>query len=298
MTTPDGRPRYPDGYADYIVNHERAPGIGPLAGWRGVKGDKDLKGEPNSRQLQHYIQNGCYWSSKLPPHMRFYRFANRDYLDWATQTGFLPNPQPIITQLYSEVLQKFRLAAEGFGTTLPPLQLRERIAQHFDPLPFWYEPLEQQPASTAGFPFHAVTQRPMAMYHSWGSQNAWLRQILTRNWLYISPQIAKEVQLEDEDWAWLISPYGRIRAQVKFMSGVNSRTLWTWNAVAKQAGAWALSRNSPEVRQSFLLNHIIAELLPPDEAGFRYTNSDPITGQAAWYDLKVRLERADPNERK
>jgi anaerobic selenocysteine-containing dehydrogenase len=292
MTTPDGKPRYPGGYADYIVNHERAPGIGPLAGWRGAKGDKQLKGEPNSRQLQYYIQNGCHWSSKLPPHMRFYRFANRDYLDWATQIGFLPNPQPIITQLYSEVLQKFRLAAEGFGTPLPPLQQRDRIAQYFDPLPFWYEPLEQQAESAAIFPLHAVTQRPMAMYHSWGSQNSWLRQILTRNWLYVSPQIADEVKLEDEDSAWLISPHGRIKVQVKFMSGVNRRTLWTWNAIAKRSGAWALSANSPEVRKSFLLNHIIAELLPPDEAGYRYSNSDPITGQAAWYDLKVRLEKA------
>jgi anaerobic selenocysteine-containing dehydrogenase len=298
MTTPDGKPRYPGGYADYIVNHERAPGIGPLAGWRGINGEKSGKGEPNSRQLEHYIKNGCHWSSKLPPHMRFYRFANRDYLDWATQIGFLPNPQPIITQLYTEILQKFRLAAEGYGTPLPPAQQRARIAQYFDPLPFWYEPLEQQPASAANFPLHAVTQRPMAMYHSWGSQNAWLRQILTRNWLYISPQIADEMKLEDEDWAWLTSPHGRIRVQVRRMSGVNAHTLWTWNAIAKESGAWALSTNSPEVRKSFLLNHVIAELLPPDEAGYRYSNSDPITGQAAWYDLKVRLEKAPTDAQK
>ena len=27
------------------------------------------------------------------------------------------------------------------------------------------------------FPMYAVTQRPAAMYHSWGSMNAWLRQL-------------------------------------------------------------------------------------------------------------------------
>ena len=32
FVTDDGKPRYPGGYADYIVNHERAPGIGSLAG--------------------------------------------------------------------------------------------------------------------------------------------------------------------------------------------------------------------------------------------------------------------------
>ncbi|MEM8579528.1 MAG: hypothetical protein AAGF60_16890, partial [Pseudomonadota bacterium] len=26
--------------------------------------------------------------------------------------------------------------------------------------------------------------------------------------------------------------------------------------------------------------------------GLRWANSDPITGQAAWFDLKVRIERA------
>jgi len=31
----DGSPKYPGGYRDYIVNHQRKPGIGPLAGWRG-----------------------------------------------------------------------------------------------------------------------------------------------------------------------------------------------------------------------------------------------------------------------
>src|SRR3546814_10255500 len=27
----DGAPRYPGGYPDYLANHERSPGIGPLA---------------------------------------------------------------------------------------------------------------------------------------------------------------------------------------------------------------------------------------------------------------------------
>jgi hypothetical protein len=28
------------------------------------------------------------------------------------------------------------------------------------------------------------------------------------------------------------------------------------------------------------------------EDGYRWANADPVTGQAAWYDLKVRLEKA------
>ena len=34
----------------------------------------------------------------------------------------------------------------------------------------------------------------------------------------------------------------------------------------------------------------------PERDGYRYSNSDPVTGQAAWYDLRVRVERADQVE--
>jgi hypothetical protein len=33
-------------------------------------------------------------------------------------------------------------------------------------------------------------------------------------------------------------------------------------------------------------------LLPPKSDGFRWANADPITGQAAWYDLFVKIEKA------
>ena len=41
------------------------------------------------------------------------------------------------------------------------------------------------------------------------------------------------------------------------------------------------------------MNHLIHELLPPKGDGMRWSNSDPITGQAAWYDLRVRIEKAE-----
>jgi sulfite dehydrogenase (quinone) subunit SoeA len=80
------------------------------------------------------------------------------------------------------------------------------------------------------------------------------------------------------------------------MNGVNRHTLWTWNSVGKRSGAWSLAPGVPEVGKSFLLNHIIGKLLPAREGGHRYSNSDPITGQAAWYDLKVRIEKAEGGE--
>jgi hypothetical protein len=80
------------------------------------------------------------------------------------------------------------------------------------------------------------------------------------------------------------------------MDGVNSHTVWTWNAIGKRSGAWALDKDAPESHTGFLLNHLISEYLPTDPSGKSSSNSDPITGQAAWFDLTVRIERCSPDE--
>src|SRR5216683_1372489 len=123
-----GAPRFPAGYKDYIALHERTPGIGPLAGWRGEDGEAAGKGAPNPRQLDRYIANGCFWKHQLPLEQLFYKHANKAYLEAATAMGLIPAPEPIVLQLYVEPLQRFRLAARGHGTVLPPEKDRERIA--------------------------------------------------------------------------------------------------------------------------------------------------------------------------
>ena len=157
-------------------------------------------------------------------------------------------------------------------------------------------PFEEEAVSDQDYPLHAITQRPMHMYHSWGSQNAWLRQITAANRLYIHPETAADLGVEDDDWVWVVSPHGRVKGQVRLMAGTNKATVWTWNAIGKRKGAWGLDKNAPEATKGFLLNHLISELLPAKEGGYRYSNSDPVTGQAAWYDLRVRVEKCQPDE--
>ena len=295
FVTEDGAPRYPGGYADYIVNHERAPGIGPLAGWRGEDGETHGKGAPNAKQLDRYVENGCFWHEELAPAQRYYKHANRDYLDYAHRMGWIGHADPIVLQLYSEPMQKFRLAAEGHGPHRPPEAHRARVRTYFDPLPIWYPPFAEDDTVRRDYPLHALTQRPAAMYHSWGSMNAWLRQIHGRNKLYVHRATAAAAGLADDDWAWVESPHGRIKAQIRTMEGCNPDTVWTWNAIGKRRGAWNLDPEAPEATQGFLLNHLIADLLPPKD-GHRYANADPVTGQAAWFDLRVRLVKAAPDE--
>ena len=347
MTNEDGSAKFRD-YADYIRRHERAPGVGLLAGWRGENGEAQGKGAPNPQQLQRYIEHGGFWHTPIPESARYYKMGNRDYLQWSAGMGFIAKADPVVLQLYSETLQKFRLAAQGHGAVQPPEGERERVATYFDPLPIWYEPFEgaeleplslrergrsegphsdepssavaleplslrergrgegthsDEPSSGAtrhllprgegkAFPLSALTQRPPFMYHAWGSQNAWLRQITARNYLYLHPETAKRYGIADEDWVEVESHHGRIVVQAMTAGNVQPDTIWTWNAIGKRKGAWKLAKNAPESKKGFLLNHLISDITPRGD----YANADPVTGQAAWFDLRVRIRKAEAND--
>ncbi|EGV30133.1 molybdopterin oxidoreductase [Thiorhodococcus drewsii AZ1] len=300
FTKEDGSRKYRD-YPDFVVNYETSPGsgIGFLAGWRGQSGDKVLKGEPNPRQWEMYAQNGCVFHYELPRNYQYMRNWNKGYLHWARAHGMIRYAEPINLHLYSEVLQKFRLAAQGkWPGRIPPERLRERVETFFDPLPFYYDPLESQLIDTRRYPLNALTQRPMAMYHSWDSQNAWLRQIHSHNYLFMSPRVGLENGFGDGDWVWVESPHGKVRCMCRFSEAVEPGTVWTWNAIGKASGAWGLSADADESRKGFLLNHVIAEELPPSASGDHLSNSDPVTGQAAWFDVRVRVYKAEDGETK
>ncbi|KAG1660421.1 putative dimethyl sulfoxide reductase iron-sulfur subunit B [Nymphon striatum] len=59
-----------------------------------------------------------------------------------------------------------------------------------------------------------------------------------------------------------------------------------------------LDAKANESNKGFLLNHVISEELPAHDAGEHVSNSDPVTGQAGWYDVRVRVYKASENEAK
>ena len=284
----DGSPKYRD-YEDYIVNHLRKPDIGPLAGFRG-DGSAEGRGPVNPKQIEAYIENGGFYVSHVPEEAKYFKPWNNAYQDWAVELGLYDSPTPYIFNLYSEPMRKFQLAAEGVGERLPPEHLKDRLKKVMSPLPIWYS-TEPDNEEKGEYPIHALTQRPMAMYHSWGSQNAWLRQIHGLNPLYVPTKIMRDYNLKTGDWVKLSSIHNSITVPVAEMSSLNENTVWTWNAIGKRKGAWALDPNAPEATKGFLLNHLIHELQPNKGDGHRWSNSDPVTGQAAWFDLKVKLEK-------
>jgi hypothetical protein len=82
----------------------------------------------------------------------------------------------------------------------------------------------------------------------------------------------------------------------RYSEAVEPGTVWTWNAIGKAAGAWNLGPGANESQRGFLLNHLIADELPAAGGQPRQSNSDPVTGQAGWYDLRVRIYPASAEE--
>ena len=78
--------KFPNGYVDYMINHERSPGIGPLAGWRG-NGKNFGKGKINPNQINEYIKNGCFYNHEFSSDQSYYKFANKSYIDFAYELG-------------------------------------------------------------------------------------------------------------------------------------------------------------------------------------------------------------------
>ena len=297
FTTAEGARKFKD-YPDFVVNFQPQPGIGFLMGWRGKDGQSHLRGEPNPNQWEMYKHNDCVFQYHMPEGMHFMRNWNRAYLDFAKDKSWRQKNDPVQLAIYSDTLQSFRLAAQGKTSgRRPPEHLRERIAKYFDPLPFWYAPLEESATDLEAFPLNAITQRPMAMYHSWDSQNAWLRQIHSHNYLQVNPVTARAAGIDDGGWCWVESPWGKVRCMLRYSEAVEPGTVWTWNAIGKADGAWQLAPGADEARKGFLLNHLISEELPcGGSPSGTISNSDPITGQAGWYDVRVRLRPAEPDE--
>ena len=214
--------------------------------------------------------------------------------------GLPPNAQPIVFQLYSEPLQKFRLAATtGHGAVQPP----EDASRPHPPLisircPFWYPPLEEDtvanrripaardhPAAHGDVSFLGIAECLAAPDH--GSQlalsgaRARRRPGARGRRLGVGHQPARTHQGASET-------DGRASIPIRCGHGTPS-------ASGQAPGISPL--DARKRKQGFLLNHIISELLPERDGGYRYSNSDPITGQAAWYDLRCASRKPPTGSR-
>ena len=147
------------------------------------------RARPTRSQWEMYAENNCVFHHQLPPslpvHAQLEPGLPRVGAAHAPAPLRRPDRDPALLRGAADVPPRGAGQARRDGSR--PQHLRERIETYFDPLPFWYPPLEAQATDRARYPLAAITQRPMAMYHSWDSQNAWLRQIHAHNYLFVNP---------------------------------------------------------------------------------------------------------------
>jgi anaerobic selenocysteine-containing dehydrogenase len=113
--------------------------------------------------------------------------------------------------------------------------------------------------------------------------------------LFVNPKTAQAQDIEDGGWMWVESQWGKVRCLCRYSEAVEPGTVWTWNAIGKSKGAWSLTDKADESEKGFLLNHLISEELTSANGG-KVSNADPITGQAGWYDVRVRIRAAAKDE--
>ena len=216
---------------------------------------------------------------------------NQPYLDFAKDKGWRQRNDPVQLAIYSDTLQAFRLAAQGKSKGRHTAGSPARAHRHLlRPAAVLVRAAGEPPASTPTASLAAITQRPMAMYHSWDSQNAWLRQIHSHNYLHVNPRTAQEAGIADGGWAWVTSAWGGCAACCA------TAMRWSRHGLDLErdrqgfrrlaAGAWCrrvaqgLPAQSPDHRGAAIAG-----------GHTRTINSDPVTSQAGWYDVRVNLAR-------
>jgi anaerobic selenocysteine-containing dehydrogenase len=241
-----------------------------------------------------YAKNDCVFQYHMPETMHVHAQLEPRVPRLREDKGWRQKNDPVQLAIYSTPCRAF---ASPRKARAPAASRRCTCASASPPTstrcPFWYAPLEEAATDLDAYPLNAITQRPMAMYHSWDSQNAWLRQIHSHNYLQVNPLTARAA--------------GHRRTAAGAGSRANGARCAACCATARRSspapcgpgtrsarldGAGGLAPGADEARKGFLLNQLISEEWPFD--GRTISNSDPITGQAGWYDVRVRIRPAAP----
>ncbi len=257
-------------------------------------------GAANPRQLERYIAQWLLLAAaRSRRRQRYFKHANRAYLDWAVADGLHRHAGAVVLQLYSETLQKFRLAAQGHGavqppdrasrSASPPISIRCRsgirrssrqrsTARHFRCMP---SPSGRWRCITPGARrtpgCGRSTARTASIIHRAHRRGARHR----RRRLGLGRQPPRPHQ-------------GAGQAD----GGRQSATRSGPGTPSASARAPGTCPKAPEATRGFLLNHLISRAAAGARDGYRYANADPVTGQAAWYDLRVRIEKAAGRRRR
>jgi thiosulfate reductase/polysulfide reductase chain A len=140
-----------------------------------------------------------------------------------------------------------------------------------DPLPV-YRPRAWQP--TPEFPLYLVNWKEASHTHTRTQNNPWLLDLKPSNPLLIHPETANRLGLKDGDEAWVESPYGKVRAQVKTTRRIHPEVVGLQHGFGHTAmGRMAKGRGT-------------------SDAILRPTKADPLSGMALHKETCVRVYKA------
>jgi anaerobic selenocysteine-containing dehydrogenase len=155
----------------------------------------------------------------------------------------------------------------GFGTPSGKVELRSSTFEALgcEPLPVYREPAHS-PAGDSDlaleYPLVLITgSRFMPMYHSEQRHLAAARAEAPDPHLALHPDTAARLGLVEEDWAWVVTPQGRIRLRTHLTPALHPR-------MADVQHGWWFPERSPAEPELFGVFESNANMLCPDEAKF------------------------------
>jgi hypothetical protein len=253
-------------------SHERRPGIGPLAGFRGADGGNRVWARglnPGPIEALHRERRVLFRATSRTWRQQFYKHANRAYQDFAVKMGFFDNP---ISPSRSSSIQRSpcrnSVSRRGPARTVPCARdaSRTRIDMPIRPAARLVRGrFEEAACRPRGFPLpcdHAAADADVSLVGI--DERLAAPDPHTSNRLYVPSQSAKSARAGRRRLGLdHLASRPRSRSRSRARRAVNRDTMWTWNAIGKRKGAWGLARDAPEANRGFLLNHLIHELLPP-----------------------------------
>ena len=107
---------------DFIVNWETEPGLGDRLPRRLARqGRREVPASANpTRASGRCTRSTTACSTTGSRSYQYMRNWNQGYLEWSRANRITRYAEPILIHLYSEVLQRFRSAAEAKGLTRKP----------------------------------------------------------------------------------------------------------------------------------------------------------------------------------
>ncbi|MBI5948567.1 MAG: molybdopterin-dependent oxidoreductase [Chloroflexi bacterium] len=180
-------------------------------------------------------------------------------------------------------------ATKGFATPSRKVELYAKgletkkgaTGKAVNPLPV-YEPRDWQPSEE--FPLYLINWKEANHTHTRTQNNSWLLEIKPFGPLVIHPDTAKKYGVGDDDYVWVESPHGKVKARIKVSRRMHPEVVglqhgWGHTALGENATGRRIISGQRVHRGA-------------SDAALRPTKADPLSGQALHKEACVKISKA------